>query len=140
MRARRFTLYGRRASDASPWTRPQTILGVVAILVSLAGLFTVWCGGLLSAYLVLRTQTTTSEISNASLAEKLTKMEAQLAQINGKLDDRTDDIQKVVNENIEQKGQIAQGEKRQESLAEDIKVNVSATNALRDRVSRLESK
>lgn len=98
----------RRSGD---WTKLATV-GIGCASVTIAGMMAVFTivGTLFAAWMYLNTRTTTSEISNASLSEKISKIEAKqdagFEQINKKLDSNSDKVQDVVNENIRQDGDL----------------------------------
>ncbi len=124
------------------WSDPRTVLQLCTVLIGAFVAFMTFMGAIIGTYVFVKTSATTSEISNAGLSDKITKMDAQmnaqLAQINAKLDANGNKVTDVEKDNTRQDGEIKQLETRIASAEENIKIGVSATNGLRDRVSRIE--
>lgn len=134
----------------SAWADPRVIVSVVGLFIgvfqafiAVCGLAVVIAGGLLGSFIFLRTQATTSQISNATLNDQLIEIKGQVSSINGKLDANSNDLRVAVNENIRQDGKLEQLDKRVSSIEGDLKTNAvynTEVVALRSDVDALKAK
>lgn len=94
----------RRESER--WTDPRIILAVIQLFVAVAGLAVVILGGLLGTYVVMQTRATTSEMSNAQLAQQLSALAADQRTLGVKMDRITDAVSASTAESAEIKNTL----------------------------------
>lgn len=126
----------RRGSE---WTSPRAVTSIAqllfsgcSILVGIAGLFVVVCGGLLGTYVVMQTRAASSEVSNQQLVGEVQKMST-------KLDTVATDVKDLSNAKTAQAAKIEALDKALTQNETSIQIVASKVGVLENKVATLQA-